>query len=100
MSIQPSLSQSRKPQPAPTVSGRYHSGERPLVCVQLILVAEGDISSKAGVGGGNMRERFAAKWLRPKPKPKPEPASNCCRKGRGGSDFQPRCGPFNMRPVP
>src|SRR6266403_733927 len=48
MSIQPSLSSSKKAQPAPVVSGRYISGERPFTCDQEIPLAEGGISENAG----------------------------------------------------
>src|SRR5882762_485734 len=47
MSIQPSLSKSKKAQPAPVVSGRYISGERPFTCDQEIPLAEGGISENA-----------------------------------------------------
>src|SRR6516164_7275387 len=47
MSIQPSLSKSRKAQPAPVDSGRYFSGEAPLECTNFIPVA---VISLKGLG--------------------------------------------------
>src|SRR5580704_3162572 len=47
MSIQPSLSKSRKAQPAPTVSGRYISAEIPAVWDQRIPLDEGGTSANS-----------------------------------------------------
>src|SRR5271154_3642261 len=48
MSIQPSLSKSRKAQPAPLVSGRCFSADFPAVCTQVMPLIDAGTSSKVG----------------------------------------------------
>jgi hypothetical protein len=51
MSIQPSLSKSRNAQPGPELSGRYFSGDFPLVWTHLIPLFSGGTSSKGNREG-------------------------------------------------
>src|SRR5271156_742807 len=48
MSIQPSLSKSRKAQPGPSVSGRYRLSDMALSCCHSRPLANGGISSNSG----------------------------------------------------
>src|SRR5579883_38208 len=50
MSIQPSLSWSKKAQPAPVDSGRYFSGELPAVWTKLMPLLEAGISVNGNCG--------------------------------------------------
>src|SRR5580658_5647370 len=53
MSIQPSLSKSRKAQPAPVVSGKYFSGDLPFTCLQEMPLAEVGTCSNGNSAGGS-----------------------------------------------
>src|SRR5947208_1628042 len=58
MSSQPSLSKSKNSPPPPQVSGKWRSSERPLSCVQVILLTLGGTSTKV-IGAG-----FSGAWAR------------------------------------
>src|SRR5438876_9646970 len=57
-----------KPQPAPVVSGKYISAERPLLCTQLIPLTEAGTSSKGAteeVSAGASGSVLASETLKP-----------------------------------
>src|ERR1700758_3670795 len=67
MSTHPSLSKSRKAQPAPVVSGRYFSGDFPAVWRHVIPLIEDGTSSKGYETSGRANPYRPKAWKRMEP---------------------------------